>query len=227
MKSTSNHTQTQAGFTLVELLLAMAFFGSVLMLATMLLMQVLNIYNKGMVVKQMNQVGRTLMEDMARVGNSGKKVTLGSVSGKVSCITIDDVTYIWNRASEGIEDEDGYAETSLYKDSSTKPINFVKISKAGTDCDTIKTETPDTLQTNDLSPVVGGTVRVYDMTVEKLADTNLVRVAMTLGTYDAPKSEYNLYKNGSNWECRPTGVGNFCAKANFETVLYVPNGELN
>ena len=53
---------------------------------------------------------------------------------------------------------------------------------------------------------------------------------MTLGTFDVPNSEYNLYENGANGnnlECRPSGLGNFCAKANFETVLYVPNGELN
>lgn len=233
MKSTNNSTHAQ-GFTLVELLLAMAFFGSVLLLATMLLMQVLNIYNKGMVVKQMNQVGRTLMEDMARVSNSGKRVVTSAAGLQVSCITIDDVTYVWNRASADPDDTDGYAEgvAAQYKDSSGVPINFVKITNAAVDCSKIDPSvTPPTNSPIDTaSPVIGKTVRVYDMTVEKLAGTNLVRVAMILGTFDSPRSEYNLYANsanGGNLECRPSGLGNFCAKANFETVLYVPNGEFN
>lgn len=226
------HSREQAGFTLIELLLAMAFFGSVLMLATMLLMQVLNIYNKGMVVKQMNQVGRTLMEDIARVGNSGGTVVLTAANTQVSCITIGDVTYLWNRATGDATDTDGFAEESSnqYINSSNQPINFVKITDPAVDCLRIHTNTSSDLPVDKLSPVLGRTVRVYDMTVTSLSGTNLVRVAMTLGTFDAPQSDYNLYANsanGNNLECRPDGLGSFCAKANFETVLYVPNGEFN
>lgn len=231
MTSISKHPRTQAGFTLIELLLAMAFFGSVLLLATMLLMQVLNIYNKGMIVKQMNQVGRTLMEDMARVSNSGESVILTGNGGNVSCITIGDVTYAWNRASGDPSDTDGYEENAgqlYYYSGTNNPINFVKITNTSVNCSSLgRNERPAHSSIDTASPVVGGTVRVYDMTVQRLDNTNLVRVSMILGTFDKAQSEYNLYKNGSNWECRPTGLGNFCAKANFETVLYVPNGELN
>lgn len=234
MKST-NHSTHDQGFTLIELLLAMAFFGSVLLLATMLLMQVLNIYNKGMVVKQMNQVGRTLMEDMARVSNSGTSVMLTGNAGNISCITIGDVTYAWNRASGDPSDADGYAEdaSQLYYYSGTNnPINFVKITNASVNCsDLVRNAKPAHASIDTASPVVGGTVRVYGATVNKLTGTDsLVRVAIMLGTFDTPGSEYNLYSNaanGNNLECRLTGLGNFCAKANFETVLYVPNREFN
>lgn len=221
MKRTTN-TANQRGFTLIELLLAMAFFSSVLMIATLLLTQTLNIYNRGMTVKQMNQVGRTLVEDMIRAGNSGETIGIALDDGnKARCLNIDKTIYAWNIVDSS--NSTGYKNGGYYKYDnavSGKPINFVKLVNQDEDCATLGPE----IVSDAASPVIGDSVRVYDMNVSKIPGTGLVHITMLLGTFDTPGSDYNVFKNGDNFECKPSGVGNFCAKANFDTVLYVPNG---
>ena len=54
----------QRGFTLVELTLAMAFIGLLLLAITMLTMQIGTFYNRGTVLAQVNQTGTRIMQDM-------------------------------------------------------------------------------------------------------------------------------------------------------------------
>lgn len=225
MKPTTN---AQKGFTLIELLLAMAFFGSVLIIATLLLTQTLNIYNKGMTVKQMNQVGRTLMEDISRVGSSGESVNMGTdTNGNVNCISIDGTIYLWNIADtsgSGPVANNGYIQPEYrYSDAGNAPVNFVKLTNQENTCSSLGSS----ISKASASNVVGDTVRVYDMNIETIPNSRLVSVRMLLGTFDTVGSDYNLINNAGNFECKPGGVGNFCAKAEFKTVLYVPNGGLN
>jgi len=221
-----------AGFTLVELMLAMAFFGSVLIIATLLFTQTLNIYNKGMTVKQMSQVGRTLIEDITRIVNSGQSIEIGQNNkAEISCISVDKNTvYLWNIADPTATVGSGYtSDYYTYSDGAKEPINFVKLTNQnGKNCASYATNRE--VARSEASAVVGDTVRVYSMSAASLNGTDkLTRIAMLLGTFDTVGSSYNLSYNTStnNFECRAGGVGNFCAKAQFETVLYAPNGGLN
>lgn len=219
MKSYKN---TQAGFTLVELLLAMAFFGTVLIVATLLLTQTLNIYNKGMTVKQMNQVGRTLVEELSRVSNSGKSVQVLS-SEKGTCLNISGVPYIWNNATATTDDSDGYVDAYYRYDTATgAAVNFVRYNQS-----TCPSGNNFVIAKNETTPVVGNNIRVYDSTITQI-NPKLVRIQLTLGTYDSFGSDYNPRREADDrLVCRAGGIGNFCATATFDTVLYVPNGELN
>ncbi len=217
-----SYKKQEQGFTLVELLLAMAFFGSVLVVATLLLTQTLNIYNKGMTVKQMNQVGRTLVEELSRVSNSGRSVQVFS-SERGTCLNISGTPYIWNNATAEPSDTDGYVDAYYRFDSDTgSPVNFVRYSEG---------ECPSgnnfVIARSATSPVVGDNVRVYDSTITQI-NPKLVRVQLTLGTYDSFGSDYNPQREADDrLVCRVGGIGNFCATVTFDTVLYVPNGELN
>lgn len=52
------------GFTLVELMLGMAFVGSLLVVVAVIILQIMGIYNKGLTLKEVNQVSRVVVRDM-------------------------------------------------------------------------------------------------------------------------------------------------------------------
>ena len=59
------------GFTLVELMLATAFIGSLLLVITMVIMQVTSLYNRGLTIKEVNAVSRVVVRDMQQsIANS-------------------------------------------------------------------------------------------------------------------------------------------------------------
>lgn len=61
-----SHDKKTNGFTLVELAMAMAFVSLLLILITLTVIQISNIYSRGITVKEVNQVGRSLADDIKR-----------------------------------------------------------------------------------------------------------------------------------------------------------------
>lgn len=68
----------QRGFTIVELLLAMSFVSLLLMAITMTIIQVTNIYTKGLTLRSVGQVGQTLAQDMRRSIESSRPLDIGT-----------------------------------------------------------------------------------------------------------------------------------------------------
>jgi type II secretory pathway pseudopilin PulG len=60
-----SHDKT-TGFTLIELMLAMTFIAVLLMAIAMTTIQIGNIYNKGITLREVNQAGRTISDDLQR-----------------------------------------------------------------------------------------------------------------------------------------------------------------
>jgi prepilin-type N-terminal cleavage/methylation domain-containing protein len=54
------------GFTLIELMLAMTFISVLLVAIAMTTIQISNIYNKGITLREVNQVGRSLSDELQR-----------------------------------------------------------------------------------------------------------------------------------------------------------------
>ena len=54
----------QKGFTLVELMLSIGFVGSLLVLIALITIQIMGLYNKGLTLKEVNEVSRVVVRDM-------------------------------------------------------------------------------------------------------------------------------------------------------------------
>lgn len=104
-----NHVaKKQQGFTIIELMLAMSFIAVLLIAIAMTIIQIGNIYNKGLTLKEVNQVGRDISEDLRRTIVAGTSVDLendfvevkdtptGPVIGGRLCLGA--VSYVWNNA---------------------------------------------------------------------------------------------------------------------------------
>jgi prepilin-type N-terminal cleavage/methylation domain-containing protein len=59
-----SHVDKQQGFTIIELMLAMSFVSILLVAIAMTVIQVSGIYNRGVILKDVNQIGRSLTEEL-------------------------------------------------------------------------------------------------------------------------------------------------------------------
>lgn len=66
----------QKGFTLVELMLAMGFVGSLLVLIALIIIQIMGLYNKGLTLKEVNEVSRIVVRDMQQSISSADQLKL-------------------------------------------------------------------------------------------------------------------------------------------------------
>ena len=66
----SRHSR-ESGFTVIELTLAMAFLAFIMLFTTLTIIQMMRTYDKGLTIKQINQSGRTLVEDLSRSVSAG------------------------------------------------------------------------------------------------------------------------------------------------------------
>jgi len=91
-----------AGFTIIEMVLAMAFLAFLLLAIALITMQITRQYNHGLIVKDINQLSRSLSDDLTRDITASRPFAIdadstqyynGSVSGR---LCLGDYSYVWN-----------------------------------------------------------------------------------------------------------------------------------
>lgn len=132
-----NHVgkQRQKGFTIIELMLAMSFIAVLLIAIALTIIQIGNIYNKGLTLKEVNQTGRDLSTDINRTIAIGGQVDLANdyvqvldgsrvVGGR---LCLGSSTYVWNY---GAAIEENHPRLIKYASGPTDPIRLVKVPDA-------------------------------------------------------------------------------------------------
>lgn len=134
------------GFTLIELMLSMTFVSVLLMGIAMTVIQMANIYNRGMTVKEVNQASRDIADDMRRsvsaapvfAVNTDGSDSADSLSVRSGATVIGGrlcmgtFSYLWN-LSQPVE---GNIDTNLTRVVSSagvpgEAIRFVKVPDTG------------------------------------------------------------------------------------------------
>jgi len=83
------------GFTLVELSLALTFLAFIMLFVVIMILRMMNIYNKSVALSHMNQAGRQIMTDLGgSVRFSNSAVYVEQTSGGRLCV--GGASYIWN-----------------------------------------------------------------------------------------------------------------------------------
>lgn len=125
-----NRVAKQQGFTLIELMLAMAFVSALLLAIAMTVIQVGTIYSRGMMLKEVNQTSRELSTDFARAIDTKGELTLATdyvqiessglaIGGRLCLGTI---SYLWNYG-EALQEE----SPELTLDADGEPIRIAKV----------------------------------------------------------------------------------------------------
>lgn len=121
------------GFTLVELLLAMAFISVLLLAIAMTVIQISHIYNRGMTLKEVNQLGRTMSDELTRGVAASESFSLLPVDHRYipeewgGRLCLGRTSYIWNYAKAL---QSGTSNVSQYT-TGTDPIRLVKVPDVG------------------------------------------------------------------------------------------------
>ncbi len=82
----------QAGFTMVELMLAMAFIAFLLLFVVSAILQITKLYSKGLAIRQINQTGGQVVESLTKAVRYSKPVYVAASNR----LCVDGTSYVWN-----------------------------------------------------------------------------------------------------------------------------------
>ena len=123
-----NHVANKKGFTLIELMLAMAFLSVLLLAIALTVIQIGKIYNRGITLTEVNQAARSISDELTRGVSSSQAFSLNTNYVTTSAggrLCLGQYSYIWNYG-KALENNDqnlvGY-DVPAGKD----PIHFIKL----------------------------------------------------------------------------------------------------
>lgn len=184
------------GFTLVELLLAMAFFSFILLFITTGFIVINRAYNKGITVKLVQDEGRQAMNRLTREIRSANVVT----TADPECITVNSDSYYW---FVPIDDTDPLSPMRLIL-APDKSCSEVRATPVGTD-------------------LLHERVGIQHMEVSRITDggntTPFYEVQMTLSTADTDLIDLT---DPTNISCRTqsdSGGNQYCDIVKLSTVV--------
>lgn len=244
-----NHRVKHDGFTLIELLLAMTFISTLLLTIALTIVQIANIYNRGIILKEVNATSRALSDelDSALRGSStfsvnplAKRYVTNAWGGRMC---LGQYTYIWNYGtalSSVNSNRNQYSgpntsgNTVIDSNGTIRyEISFVKAPDAGgAYCvPDVNGKYPninpvgavELLRSGDHSLAIHAFSVVSNATsTDALSAQQLYKITYTLGT-----SDLNAL-NADQSACKPPSTSgsdyNYCADEQFTLVLRVVSG---
>lgn len=206
------------GFTLIELMFAMAFVAFMMIFIVTAIVQTMRIYNKGLAIRDINQSGRQLTEDMTRTLRYANALQLSSngyqAAGQRICA--NGVTYVWN-----IENAAGLVQTNKYAAPDTAtPIRFIRVDdKGGLLCSSPASSVPKA-QSVDL---LNSQLALQSMSFKSSEAGRVVTISALIATQGANRPLGPGRPTVSGFECPVGSDGAFCAFGQFITTVYIRN----
>jgi prepilin-type N-terminal cleavage/methylation domain-containing protein len=225
------------GFTLIELMLAMTFISILLVAIAMTTIQITNIYNKGITLREVNQAGRAVSDDLQRSISATipfdvtpKNASPATADSKYvkrdggGRLCIGRYTYVWNYG-DSIAGVNG-APTLFNKYDDNSTVRFAKVSDPSASlCDdprlSIKrSDAAEMLTSGDRDLVVHS----FDVTRNPPDGTigqAIYAISVVIGTNDTQQLVTN------NTSCKApadaTGDQNYCSVNQFDIIARAGN----
>lgn len=225
------------GFTLVELMISMAFIGILLIVMTLSIIHVSTMYSKGLTIKAINQAGRDLGDALKRDGANLAGLTVSPIvqpteqgTGGLGRLCLGSYSYLWNQASAL---QPGGAPIN-YRDTTT-PIVLARVSDPNAGY--CKKQTNDNYNTVvdrnnavEMLPADKGDFALHALSLDRtpplgspLAGSSLYDIKYTVGTNQTDTLDGAI--NTLDRSCKPpsdtTNNFNFCSINEFEIILRV------
>lgn len=237
-----------SGFTMIELMLAMAFVAVLLLAIAMTVIQMGNIYNRGLTIKKVNQAGRMIAADLQRniassdpfsvdtkVGDRYIGITVesyyvpqiinGAEYGGRLCLGL--YSYIWNYG-EYLNLNEKAAYLNKYKNSDEQ-IRFVKVyDSQAAYCENNGTEKIDVEQSIELLDTKEDNLALHSFKItskdtdgDALTGQKLYRITYVIGTNETVAIDYDLGTD-ADAACKPPNQEganqNYCSINQFSIV---------
>lgn len=193
----------QKGFTIIELLLAMTFLSILLMAITMLIMQTVAIYDKGISLRAVDKAGRTLASEMQRSFNQADP----------SKVKVEIASAVPGAPQGGRICTGTYSYVLNMPVNATQSARFMKFSDpSGTACGSLPLALTGGVE---MLPESDKTVTVRSISVvpgPDLEKQRIYKIAMQLTTGDD-----DMFADTTNQECKAEkNYGQYCATNRFE-----------
>lgn len=236
----------QRGFTIVELMVAMAFIAVLLLAIAGAVMQVGAIYNRGVTMKSVNQAGRVVIEDMKRSLSESGPLAIeyipqspdgtNTIGGRL-CTGV--YSYVWNIGVH-INPDDPASQQNRYEGAAdeNKQLRLAKIADSSKiycagDADRPVDATKATellsggaVSTGD-SQTITGNLAVQHFHIERLTNnlsTGAALYSIAIVISDADSESINTVDNS----CRPPSDNEsnqqYCAVNEFTFTAQAGNG---
>lgn len=226
---TKRRSAAQAGFTLIELMLAMAGVAFLLLAIAMTTMQISNIYTKGLTIKSVNQIGRELSDTLQRDIRASTPFDVASSSQFVPTphggrLCLGEYSYVWNYGKT-LESPAG-PDTILYNDNTT-PVRMARVLDSGGQICTnaapgqriVRADATELLSGTDNLDLALHTFTINASAPDPALGQALYSVSFALGTNDRPAIETGDASckppndNDSNWQFCAVNVFDFTTRA--------------
>jgi len=236
-----NRVDSQKGFTIIELTLAMAFVSFLLLAIALSVIQVGSIYNRGMMLKEVNQTSRDISNDFTHSIEARGEINMTTDYVQVSSgglklggrLCLGSVSYIWNYGEAVQRSEQGQS-VDITKNWDGKPVRIAKVvdpTKKYCAKDAVSgalvtknIATADKAQTNELLREGDRTLELYQLEVisplsayDAATGQRLYTILYTIGSgkYDALVADRTACKG-------PTEPGSdlqYCTVEQFSVVV--------
>lgn len=229
---------SKAGFTLIELMLAMTFIAVLLVAIAMTTIQISNIYNKGITLREVNQAGRSVSSELQQSIASSVPFDVtpksdNSPATETSRYVVRDgggrlclgnYSYAWNYGKALVG---GVGAPAIYNryDNNT-PVRFAKVEDAGGAlCADVNTSVPlakasELLSTGDRELVLHS-FSIAETASDPSINQALYAITMVIGTNDREQLTTD------NTSCKPpsSGVGNedYCSVNQWDIIARAGN----
>jgi prepilin-type N-terminal cleavage/methylation domain-containing protein len=228
----------KSGFTLIELMLAMTFISILLMAIAMTTIQIGNIYNKGITLREVNQSGRALSDELQRSIASASpfdvtpKVDASPATATSRYVVRDgggrlclgNYTYAWNYGKALAGGSGAPAVFNKYSDNTA--VRFVKVadSSASLCADPtlpiVRADATDMLSSGDRDLVVHS-FSIKQTSSDPNTSQAVYAISMLVGTNDRQQLTTN------DASCKPPseGIGDesYCSVNQFDIIARAGN----
>ncbi len=198
------------GFTVIELMLAMAFLAFVLLFVVTALLQMMRTYNKGLVYKEINQAGRTISEELTRNLRTAKPGSVNIQLQTEGRICLGGQAYVWN--SPG-------SDMNRYAVDRTPIVGIVRVVDTAKEMCAKPGGTLVDIPRDQTTELAGGAVQMQRFSLQQADNGNISIITMFLSTAgeNAPTSE------AGEIICPAGNAGEFCAVADLSTTVTTRN----
>jgi prepilin-type N-terminal cleavage/methylation domain-containing protein len=226
------------GFTLIELMLAMTFISILLIAVSMTTIQITNIYNKGITLREVNQAGRALSDDLQRsisltipfdvtpkVNASPATETSKYVKrGGGGRLCISNYTYAWNYG-DSIAGING-APSILNKYDNNSVVRFAKVfDPSASLCEdptlAVKRADATEMLTSGDRDLVVHAFNIVRNPPDGTTGQAIYAISLVIGTNDSQ----NLTTNNTSCKAPSNAVGdeNYCSVNQFDIIARAGN----
>lgn len=201
----TNNVTKQKGFTLIELMLAMAFISFLLVFLVLSILQITRLYVKGSAIRQIDQTGRQLLDT---IGVSLRSNTTPRYVSASNRLCAGNVSYAWNT--------NGETKNSFSGSDASTELRFISVQDPGADlCDSPNSPIAKAGTVN----LVGPEITPMSFSVEQQG--KLWDITLVLSTSGGNVARVDA-TTPTGYSCDPKNQ--FCALGDFETSIYSREG---